>query len=105
MRVTWPMTLAPGPSVASAQRVEDDPGEELGEEERRLRRHRLPGGGDLANLRDRRRPEDERAVVLARADKAPGLVEPLRVPQPALAFDVVVAHPERRLEDELLEDH
>src|SRR6188474_1129397 len=110
MRVTWRHPSARSRAAASGrvaplvQGVEDDPGQKLREEERRLRRHRLTGRRHLAYLRYGRRPQQERGVAIALADRAPRLLDSLRVSQTPPCLDVVVAHPEGPLQDQLLQD-
>jgi hypothetical protein len=62
------------------------------------------GGGDLADLIDRGGPEEEGRLVVARVELGQGIVDAWRVADAALGCDVLGAHPEDLLQDELLED-
>jgi hypothetical protein len=96
--------MVPGCATFSAQGIEEQAGRDLREEVRRLRGHALAGRGDLADLRDRRRPQQERDVERAGRHELDGLPGVAGVAEVVEVRDVVVGEAERALEQQLLED-
>src|SRR3954470_4557737 len=86
------------------QRVEEQAGQDLGEEVRRLRRHDLAGRCDVADALHRGSPHEEAGLHLAVEDAPAGLLGRARVVQAPEVGDVVLAHAEGAREHERLED-
>src|SRR5262249_48698357 len=84
------------------ERVEQQPREQLGKEVGRLRGHVLTAGGDVTDEPHRRGPHQEGGVVSPGANALHGLLGVARVEEAVEVGYVVIAQPERALQEQRL---
>src|SRR4051794_22030255 len=90
-------------SLPLIERVEEQAGQDLREEERGLRGHHLARRRDVADALHRRRPHEEAGLHVAVEDAPARLLGRARVVEPVEVRDVVLAHAQGAREHERLE--